>query len=108
MVVLGSLSALGYGPLGNVTQLSEDRSDLIRPVHIDLRSEKSLYRINDQELRLILPDGSLNTIIGQCQRIGFVLHNDQNPVQISFGFMRVMVSPSGIAFTILMQASSPA
>lgn len=68
-------------PLRNVSQLSENRPDFVCPVHIDLCPDERLYRVDDQELCLILSDSPLNAVIRKRQWIRLILHDNQHPVK---------------------------
>ena len=51
--------------LCNHSQFSEHRTHFICPIHIHIRSNKGLYRINNYKPHMILPDCLFNSIIRQ-------------------------------------------
>ena len=74
------------GTMRHITKLPKDRPDFICPVHIDIRSEKCLDRIDNNELHAVLSDSSLNSAVRKSKLLTFTVINDQYPVQISSGF----------------------
>ena len=73
--------------LRDVAQLAEDRAHFVGAIHVDLRAEKCLHRIDDQQSCMVLPNGFFNPVVRKCELLVAVV-NDEHTVKVCSRFQK--------------------
>ena len=86
------------GSLCNVSQTAEYRAHLVCSVHVHICTQKSLYRVNDNQPCAVFPDCPCYALIGKGQRCVPIV-NDKHSFKVCVSFHQPGLN--GIAQTVL-------